>query len=106
MTRRLGLGAALGTLMWANAGWAVDCGGRVEEARGAIKQAEAAIARAKEGGKTAASGPLAKAKKLVLHAESDCKTGGGDVKKHAHAVREAREAQGFAEEAIVLAEKL
>lgn len=69
--------------------------------------AEAAAGKAKETGKVAARGPLAKAKKQVLHAEAECKTDGAkDVRKNAEAVREAREAQGLAEEAKMLAEKL
>ena len=43
----------------AGTAWA-DCGKRVDEARDAIKQAEAAVGRAKESGKNAAKNPLAK----------------------------------------------
>jgi hypothetical protein len=85
-------------------GWA-DCAKRVDEARDSIKQAEAAVGKAKDSGKNAAKSPLAKAKKQLLHAEAECK-GEKDVKKQAEAVREAREAQGYAEEALMLAEKL
>ena len=65
------------------------------------------MAKAKDSGKAAAKTPLAKAKKQLLHAEAECKTDGAkDVRKNAEAGREAREAQGFAEEAKMLAEKL
>jgi Na+-translocating ferredoxin:NAD+ oxidoreductase RnfG subunit len=84
--------------------WA-DCAKRVDEARESIKQAEAAVAKAKDSGKNAAKGPLGKAKKQLLHAEAECKTE-KDVRKQAEAVREAREAQGYAEEALMLAERL
>jgi nitrogen regulatory protein P-II 1 len=82
-----------------------DCDKRVDEAREAIKQAEAAVGKAKESGKNAARVPLAKAKKGLLHAEAECKTE-KDVGKQAEAAREAREAQGWAEEALILAEGL
>jgi hypothetical protein len=84
--------------------WA-DCAKRVDDARDSIKQAEAAVGKATDSGKNAAKGSLAKAKKQLLHAEAECKTE-KDVKKQAEAVREAREAQGYAEEAQMLAEKL
>ena len=84
--------------------WA-DCAKTLEEARASIKQAEAAVGKAKETGKKAAAGPLGKAKKGVLHAEAECKTE-KDVRKQAEATREAREAQGYAEEARMLAERL
>ena len=84
---------------------AADCAKTVEEARAAIKQAEAAVSQAKDSGKKAAAGPLGKAKKGLLHADAECK-GEKDVRKHAEATREAREAQGYAEEARMLAEKL
>lgn len=86
--------------------WAQDCSARLEDARGAVKQAEAAMGKAKDIGKKAASGPLAKAKKILLHAEAECKTAGSDIRKLAESGREAREAQGLAEEAAALAEKL
>jgi hypothetical protein len=72
-----------------------------------VKEAEAAVAKAKDSGKNAAKAPLAKAKKQLLHAEAECKTDGAkDVRKNAEAGREAREAQGLAEEARMLADKL
>lgn len=82
-----------------------DCTKRVDEARDAIKQAEATVGKAKDSGKNAAKTPLAKAKKQLLHAEAECKTE-KDVRKQAEAMREAREAQGYAEEAQLLAERL
>ena len=84
--------------------WA-DCNKTLDEARVAVKQAEEAIEKAKETGKKAAGAPLGKAKKGLLHAEAECKTE-RDVRKQAEATREAREAQGWAEEARILAEKL
>ena len=96
--------AALLTLGLVVPAWA-DCAKRVDEARDSIKQAETAVAKAKDIGKSAARTPLAKAKKQLLHAEAECKTE-KDVKKQAEAVREAREAQGYAEEAQMLAERL
>jgi hypothetical protein len=95
---------AAAVLGMSTAAWA-DCVARLDEARVAVKKAEAAIDKAKETGKNAAKGPLGKAKKTILHAEAECKTS-KDVKKQAEAAREAREAQGFAEEAATLAEKL
>jgi hypothetical protein len=50
--------------------------------------------------------PQREAKKVLLHAEAECKTAEGDIRKLAESGREAREAQGFAEEAVALAEKL
>lgn len=82
-----------------------DCGVRVNDALESIKQAEAAVNKAKDSGKAAAQTPLAKAKKNLIHAEAKCKTE-KDVRKHAEAAREAREAQGYAEEAQTLAERL
>jgi hypothetical protein len=84
---------------------AADCVKTVAEARAAIKQAEDAIGKAKETGKKAAATPLGNAKKGVLHAEAECRTE-KSVQKQAEATREAREAQGYAEEARMLAEKL
>jgi hypothetical protein len=95
--------ALAGTAVAASA----DCSARVAEAQGAIKEAEAAVAKAKDSGKAAARGPLDKAKKQALHAEAECKTDGvKNVRKNAESGREAREAQGLAEEAKMLAEKL
>jgi hypothetical protein len=105
MRRRFAMGSLLGLLMTASAAWS-DCAPRLEDARAAVKHAEAAVAKAKESGKAAARAPLAKGKKVVLHAEAECKAAGGDVKKIVEAGREAREAQGWAEEARLLAEKL
>lgn len=70
-----------------------------------MKPAESAVGQAKESGKKAAARPLAKAKNGVLHAEAECK-GERDVGKLAKATREARAAQGYAEEARMLAETL
>jgi hypothetical protein len=86
---------------------AQECLARVDEAREAIKAAEAAVAKAKDSGKAAAKAPLAKAKKELLHAEAECKTDGPrNLRKNAEAGRHAREVQGLAEEAKLLAEKL
>jgi hypothetical protein len=82
-----------------------DCAKTLDEARAALKQAEAAVSQAKESGKKAAAGPLSKSKRGLLHAEAECK-GEKDVRKQAEATREAREAQGYAEEARMLAERL
>ena len=53
----------------------------------------------------AARGPLGKAKEMLAHAEAEHKGAGQDAKKHAEAVREARTAQGYAEEARLIAER-
>ena len=82
-----------------------DCAKTVDEARNSIKAAEGAIAKAKDSGKNAANVPLGKAKKGLLHAEAECKTE-RDVRNQAKAAREAREAQGHADEARMLAENL
>jgi hypothetical protein len=104
--RKAAATAVIAVLGIAGPAWA-DCAARVTEAQAAIKDAEAAVAKAKESGKSAAKGPLAKAKKQLLHAEAECKTDGvKDIRKNAESGREAREAQGFAEEAKMLAEKL
>jgi hypothetical protein len=70
------------------------------EARSAVQRAEAALEKAK----AAARGPLTKAKEMLSHAEAEHQGAGTDAKKHAEAVREARTAQGYAEEARLIAE--
>jgi len=50
-------------------------------------------------------GDLTKAKEMLSHAEAEHNGAGTDVKKHAEAVREARTAQGYAEEARIIAER-
>jgi hypothetical protein len=70
-----------------------------------LRQAGRRGPRCHQAGKNAAKNPLAKAKKQLLHAEAECKTE-RDVRKQAEAIREAREAQGYAEEAQLLAERL
>lgn len=84
---------------------AFECPARIEEARSAVQKAEAALEKAKAAARAAARGPLAKAKETLAHAEAEHKGAGTDVKKHAEAVREARTAQGYAEEARLIAEK-
>jgi len=86
--------------------WAFECPARIEEARGALQKAEAALDKAKAAAKAAARGPLGKAKEMLAHAEAEHKGAGQDAKKHAEAVREARTAQGYAEEARLIAERL
>ena len=85
-------------------GWAFECPARIEEARAAIQKAETAIDKAKAAAKGAARTPFARAKELVAHAEKEHKGAATDAKKHAEAVREARTAQGYAEEARLIAE--
>jgi hypothetical protein len=70
-----------------------------------VEKAEAALDKAKAAAKAAARGPLTKAKDMLSHAEVEHNGAGTDVKKHAEAVREARTAQGYAEEARIIAEK-
>lgn len=84
---------------------ALECPSRIDEAKGAVPKAEAAFEKAKAAARAAARGPLTKAKDMLAHAEVEHKGAGGDVKKHAEAVREARTAQGYAEEARVIAER-
>lgn len=86
--------------------WGFECPARIEEARSAVQKAEAALDKAKAAAKAAARGPLGKAKEMLAHAEAEHKGAGTDVKKHAEAVREARTAQGYAEEARLIAERL
>jgi F0F1-type ATP synthase membrane subunit b/b' len=88
-----------------SAGWAFECPARIEEARAAVQKAETAIDKAKAAAKAAARAPLARAKELVAHAEAEHKGAGADARKHAEAVREARTAQGYAEEARLIAER-
>ena len=89
----------------AGAGWAFECPTRIDEARAAVQKAEAALDKAKAAAKAAARGPLGRAKETLAHAEAEHKGAGGDAKKHAEAVREARTAQGYAEEARLIAER-
>jgi hypothetical protein len=89
---------------WGTVAWAFECPTRIEEARGAVQKAEAALDKAKAAAKAAARGPLTKAKEMLSHAEAEHKGAGTDAKKHAEAVREARTAQGYAEEARLIAE--
>ena len=70
--------------------WGFECPARIEEAKAAAK--------------AAARPPLTKAKEILAQAEVEHKNAGNDVKKHAEAVREARTAQGHAEEARLIAE--
>jgi len=85
--------------------WAFECPARIDEARAAVQKAETALDKAKAAAKAAARGPLAKAKEMLAHAEAEHKGAGTDAKKHAEAVREARTAQGYAEEARIIAER-
>ena len=98
---------AVVAVMWVGSGavWAFECPARIDEARAAIQKAEAALDKAKAAAKAAARGPLAKAKEMLSHAEAEHKGAGTDAKKHAEAVREARTAQGYAEEARLIAER-
>ena len=84
---------------------AFECPTRIDEAKGAVQKAEGAFDKAKAAAKAAARGPLTKAKEMLSHAEAEHKGAGGDAKKHAEAVREARTAQGYAEEARLIAER-
>lgn len=99
------LSVAVLTLMTGSRVWALECPARIEEAKGALQKAEAALDKGKAAAKAAARGPLNKAKEMLSHAEAEHKGAGNEVKKHAEAVREARTAQGYAEEARIIAEK-
>src|SRR5512132_3993019 len=83
---------------------AFECPSRIDEARAAVQKAEAALDKAKAAAKAAARGALGKAKEMLAHAEAEHKGAGSDARKHAEAVREARTAQGYAEEARLIAE--
>lgn len=98
---------AVATVMTVGAAvaWAFECPARLDEARAAVQKAEAALDRAKAAAKAAARGPLGKAKDMLAHAEAEHKGAGQDAKKHAEAVREARTAQGYADEARLIAER-
>jgi hypothetical protein len=104
--RRLMSGLMLLAVLWVGSttAWAFECPTRIEEARSAVQKAEAALDKAKAAAKAAARGPLTKAKEMLSHAEAEHNGAGTDVKKHAEAVREARTAQGYAEEARLIAE--
>jgi hypothetical protein len=104
--RRVVSGMVVVMLIWvgSTAAWAFECPTRIEEARSAVQKAEAALDKAKAAAKAAARGPLTKAKEMLTHAEAEHKGAGTDAKKHAEAVREARTAQGYAEEARLIAE--
>jgi hypothetical protein len=90
--RRLVSGVVMLTLLWiaGPVAWAFECPSRITEARGAVQKAEAALAKANE---------------MLAHAEAEHNGAGTDTKKHAEAVREARTAQGYAEDARIFAEK-
>jgi hypothetical protein len=94
-----------GALVVAAPAWPFECPARIEEAKGAVQKAESAFEKAKAAAKAAARGPLTKAKEMLSHAEAEHKGAGTDAKKHAEAVREARTAQGYAEEARLIAER-
>lgn len=106
--RQVIAGGAIVAVMCFGSGpaWAFECPARIEEARAAVQKAEAALDKAKAAAKAAARGPLGKAKEMLSHAEAEHKGAGTDAKKHAEAVREARTAQGYAEEARLIAERL
>jgi Tfp pilus assembly protein PilE len=95
----------VGALVVAMPAWAFECPARIEEAKGAVQKAESAFEKAKAAARAAARGPLTKAKETLSHAEAEHKGAGTDAKKHAEAVREARTAQGYAEEARLIAER-
>lgn len=84
---------------------AFECPARIDEARSALQKAEGALDKAKAAAKAAARGPFTKAKEMLSHAEAEHKGAGTDAKKHAEAVREARTAQGYADEARIIAER-
>ena len=93
-------------MLSSEASWAFECPARIDEAKAALLKAEAAVDKAKAAAKAAARGPLGKAKDMLAHAEAEHKGAGQDAKKHAEAVRESRTAQGYAEEARLIAERL
>lgn len=93
-------------LLGSGVSWAFECPARIDEARAALQKAEAAVDKTKAAAKAAARGPLGKAKEMLAHAEAEHKGAGQDAKRHAEAVREARTAQGYAEEARLIAERL
>lgn len=103
--RRGVLWATAVAVVWAGQAAAFECPARIEESKAAVQRAEAAFEKAKAAARAAARGPLTKAREILAHAEVEHKGGGSDVKKHAEAVREARVAQGFAEEARIIAER-
>ena len=70
-----------------------------------MKQAEAAVAKAKDSGKKAAAGPAREGEEGHSACRGRVQDGQG-CPKLAESAREAREAQGLAEEAAALAEKL
>ena len=96
---------AVVTCFTQQAALAFECPSRIEESKAAVQKAEAAFEKAKAAARAAARGPLTKAKELLAHAAVEHKNAGDDVKKHAEAVREARTAQGYAEEARIIAER-
>jgi Tfp pilus assembly protein PilE len=103
----MGVAVALSVLApVGRAAWAFECPSRLDEARAAVQKAEASFEKAKAAAKAAARPSLTKAKDMLAHAEVEHKGAGSDAKKHAEAVREARTAQGYADEARLIAEKL
>jgi hypothetical protein len=106
MRTLVALSVAVLTLVSGSHVWALECPGRIEDAKTALQKAEVAMDKAKAAARAAARSPLNKAKEMLSHAEAEHKGAGNDVKKHAEAAREARTAQGYAEEARIIAEKL
>ena len=98
-------GMVAAAVLWASAAAAFECPARIEESKAAVQRAEAAFEKAKAAARAAARGPLTKAREMLAHAEVEHRGAGTDVKKHAEAVREARVAQGYAEEARIIAER-
>ncbi|HEV8308465.1 MAG TPA: hypothetical protein VGW35_12425 [Methylomirabilota bacterium] len=89
---------------WVSPAHAYSCPILIKEADDAIARAEAVIAKASSGeGRAAAERALAEAKRMVAEARRDHE--GAKAKAgHAVAVRKAKIARAFAEEAQVLAE--
>jgi hypothetical protein len=103
MTTAVGI-AVLVTWLGSGVASAFECPARIEEAKAAVQKAEAAFEKAKAAAKAAARPALTRAKEILAHAAVEHKNAGNDVKKHAEAAREARTAEGYAEEARLIAE--
>lgn len=98
-----GLGAVALVVALVSAATAYSCPILIKEADELIAKAQAAVAKTSSADKPHAEQALTEAKKLVGEARKDHEGAKGKV-GHADAVRKAKTAKAFAEEALVLAQ--
>lgn len=98
------LGVGAGLALAAVLAHAYSCPVLIKEADELIARAEAAVLKTASGDKAAAARALAEARKMVAEARHDHETATAKA-GHAAAVRKAKIARAYAEEAQVLAER-